>query len=135
MNLKRKFGKWKKKFTFSGKVPLNIYNAGLSNLKTDDELVELKLQIESKKRNIELTQKIYWGIIGTLTVGIISSFLFSLRTVAKNYPSKLYVLIGSAIAFFISYVILIIVIQVVIQNAHNTVCTHLELVKRRMKEK
>ena len=124
----------RKRFEFAGDVPVDLYLKRLNSL-TPEQLLDLKLRTESKKRNIDLTQKIYWGVIGSLTVGLLSTLIFSSRSVSQTYPYKLDNLIGNAILLVLGYLIMAITIQILIQHSHNNIYNHLELIKKIIHEK
>ncbi|MEY8737688.1 hypothetical protein AB9M75_10775 [Lactobacillus sp. AN1001] len=73
-----KFEKWKKSQVLYGNPPLNIYRSALEKLDLSD-LENLQLKTQSKKDNILLIKKIYFGVISTLTVIFISTGLISLK--------------------------------------------------------
>ena len=74
-------------------------------------------------------------MITSLTVGLLSTLIFSIRSISQTYPSKLDSLIGNAILLVLGYLIMAITIQVFIQHSHNTIYNHLELIQKTIQEK
>ena len=116
----------KNKLKNSGNVPNQVFKMYLSQYESVDQLTPLLLKFESKKRNIDLIQKIYWWILTTLTVGIIASGIISLRTLGSQYNDTFSNIIGTWIAFIISYLGLMITIETV-SYTHLTLPTNREV--------
>lgn len=120
----------KNKLKNSGNVPNQVFKMYLSQYESVDQLTPLLLKFESKKRNIDLIQKIYWWILTTLTVGIIASGIISLRTLGSQYNDTFSNIIGTWIAFIISYLGLMITIEIVIQSKKNSIYNNLKLIQK-----
>lgn len=120
----------KNKLKNSGNVPNQVFKMYLSQYESVDQLTPLLLKFESKKRNIDLIQKIYWWILTTLTVGIIASGIISLRTLVSQYNDTFSNIIGTWIAFIISYLGLMITIEIVIQSKKNSIYNNLKLIQK-----
>lgn len=120
----------KNKLKNSGNVPNQVFKMYLSQYESVDQLTPLLLKFESKKRNIDLIQKIYWWILTTLTVVIIASGIISLRTLGSQYNDTFSNIIGTWIAFIISYLGLMITIEIVIQSKKNSIYNNLKLIQK-----
>ncbi|MCZ3933512.1 hypothetical protein RON44_09150 [Lactobacillus gasseri] len=116
----------------SGNVPNQVFNYYLDQYTSIEQITPLLLSFESKKRNIDLIQKIYWWILTTLTFGIIASGIFSLRALDSDYNKMLSNVLESWIIFIISYLILMIIIEIIIQSKKNVIYNNLELINKRI---
>lgn len=126
---KRRKKKLNNYLEFSGNVPLKTFKSNLNRITDNDKLLELELKFESKKRNIDLIQKIYWWILTVLSAGIVVSGIYSLRLLSENFGSFFPKIIGNWFIFLIAYFVLMVVIEIVIQTEKNTIYTHLSLIK------
>lgn len=125
----------KNNLRFLGNVPVKIFNSYLDDYYAkENDLTPIKLKFESRKRNIDLIQKIYWWIVTTLTVGIIASGIISLRKFATSQHSKeLSNMIGNWSIIIVAYLILLVVIEIIIQSEKNTIYNQLTLINKKIK--
>ena len=127
--------KLKNNLRFLGNVPVKIFNSYLDDYYAkENDLTPIKLKFESKKRNIDLIQKIYWWIVTTLTVGIIASGIISLRKFATSQHTKdLPSMIGTLLIILVAYLILLAIIEIIIQSEKNIIYNHLTLINKKIK--
>lgn len=125
----------KNNLRFLGNVPVKIFNSYLDDYyHKEKDLTPIKLKFESKKRNIDLIQKIYLWIGTTLTVGVVASGILSLRKFATSQHSKdLPSMIGTWLIILVAYLILLVIIEIIIQSEKNIIYNHLTLINKKIK--
>ncbi len=127
--------KLKNNLRFIGNVPVKIFNDYLDDYYHEEkDLTPIQLKFESKKRNIDLIQKIYWWIVAPLTVGVFVSGILSLRKIYTfQYDTKFSSMIGNWLIIFVAYLILLAVIEIIIQSEKNMIYDHLTLINKKIK--
>lgn len=116
----------------TGNVPNTVFNDYLDQYTSVKQITPLLLSFKSKKRNIDLIQKIYWWILTTLTVGIIASGIISLRTLNLYYNAIFSTLFGNWVIFILVYLLLMGTIEMIIQFKKNSIYNNLQLINDRV---
>lgn len=124
------FKRWKKRQIFYGNSPAYIYREALRNL-TMNELDNLQAKMEFKKNNILLTEKIFYWVISTLTIGLISSGIITM----KNYTGDIDELLRGFWVLLVSYLILVITLIITVQSTKNTIILHKRLIDEEISQK
>lgn len=126
----KRFDRWAKRSVFFGNPPLELFQKKIMQLSAND-LLKLRLKLESQKRNIESIEKGLLYIGATINAAFFMSCLFIMRDIftSKNVNNYLELVVYA----LIGYLILVIIIMRIIQTGKNMTDNKLFLVKETIK--
>lgn len=126
----KRFDRWAKSQVFFGNPPLELFQKKIMQLSAND-LLKLRLKLESQKRNIESIEKGLLYIGATINAAFFMSCLFIMRDIftSKNVNNYL----GLVVYALIGYLILVIIIMSIIQTGKNMIYNKLFLVRETIK--
>lgn len=126
----KRFDRWAKSQVFFGNSPLELFQKKIMQLSAND-LLKLRLKLESQKRNIESIEKGLLYIGATINAAFFMSCLFIMRDIftSKNVNNYL----GLVVYALIGYLILVIIIMSIIQTGKNMIYNKLFLVRETIK--
>ena len=126
----KRFDRWAKSQVFFGNQPLELFQKKIMQLSAND-LLKLRLKLESQKRNIESIEKGLLYIGATINAAFFMSCLFIMRDIftSKNVNNYLELVVYA----LIGYLILVIIIMSIIQTGKNITDNKLFLVKETIK--